>query len=197
MLSSVLRSEIAIKVNIQIMRAFIQMRTFLQSNTEIFQRLQTTEKKLLIHDTKFDEVFNLIQKNHIKPKQGIFFDGQTFQAYKFVNNLIKSAKQRIILIDNYIDVDILTLFSKTKIPIIIYTKITKQIKLDLKKYNQEYNNIKIIQFNKSHDRFLIIDNEVYHIGASLKDLGKKWFAFSKFNDTDLILNKLKEKTNSK
>ncbi|MDD3175562.1 MAG: ORF6N domain-containing protein [Candidatus Nanoarchaeia archaeon] len=187
MLSGILRSEIAIKVNIQIMRAFIQMKNFLQSNAEIFQRLDKTEQKLLIHDNKIEEVFNLIQEKDIKPQKGIFFDGQIFEAYKFINDLIKSAKQEILLIDNFVDETTLTIFSKTKVKTTIYTKeITNQLKLDLAKYNQQYRNIQIKEFNKSHDRFLIIDKEIFHIGASLKDLGKKWFAFSKFEDLDLL-----------
>jgi hypothetical protein len=187
MLSGILRSETAIMVNIQIMRAFVQMRHFLQSNAEIFQRLDKTEQKLLIHDNKIEEVFNLIQEKYIKPQKGIFFDGQIFEAYKFIIDLIKSAKQEIILIDNFIDEDVLTLFSQTKLPVLIYTKnINEKLLLSLKKYNQQYNNIQIKEFNKSHDRFLIIDKEIYHIGASLKDLGKKWFAFSKFEELDLL-----------
>jgi len=190
MLSGILRSETAIIVNIQIMRAFIEMRHFLQSNAEIFQRLQTTEQKLLTHDNQIDQILNLIQEKDIKPNKGIFFDGQVFDAYKFINDLIKSAKQEILLIDNFVDETTLTIFSKTKVKTTIYTKeITNQLKLDLAKYNQQYNNLKIVQFNKSHDRFLIIDKEIYHIGASLKDLGKKWFAFSKFEDVN-ILDKL-------
>ncbi|MDD3175714.1 MAG: ORF6N domain-containing protein [Candidatus Nanoarchaeia archaeon] len=190
MLSGILRSETAIIVNIQIMRAFIEMRHFLQSNAEIFQKLQTTEQKLLTHDNQIDQILNLIQEKDIKPNKGIFFDGQVFDAYKFINDLIKSAKQEILLIDNFVDETTLTIFSKTKVKTTIYTKeITNQLKLDLAKYNQQYNNLKIVQFNKSHDRFLIIDKEIYHIGASLKDLGKKWFAFSKFEDVN-ILDKL-------
>jgi len=169
------------------MRAFVQMRHFLQSNAEIFQRLQTTEQKILTHDSQIDQIFNLIQEKYIKPQKGIFFDGQIFDAYKFINDLIKSAKQEILLIDNFVDETTLTIFSKTKVKTTIYTKeITNQLKLDLAKYNQQYRNIQIKEFNKSHDRFLIIDKEIYHIGASLKDLGKKWFAFSKFEDLDLL-----------
>jgi hypothetical protein len=188
MLSGILRSEVAIKVNIQIMRAFIQMRNFLQTNSEIFSRLDKNEKKLLTHDNKIEEIFNLIQEKDIKPEKGIFYDGEIFDAYKFINDLIKNAKEEIILIDNYIDESVLTLFSKTKVNVIIYTKeINKQLKLDLDKYNQQYNNINVIQFNKSHDRFLIIDRkEIYHIGASLNHLGKRWFAFSKFEDLSIL-----------
>ncbi|MDD3175635.1 MAG: ORF6N domain-containing protein [Candidatus Nanoarchaeia archaeon] len=187
MLSSILKSELAIQINISVMRAFVQMRHFLQSNAEIFQRLDKTEQKLLIHDNKIEEVFNLIQEKDIKPQKGIFFDGQIFDAYKFIIDLIKSAKQEIILIDNFIDEDVLILFSQTKLPVLIYTKnINEKLLLSLKKYNQQYRNIQIKEFNKSHDRFLIIDKKIYHIGASLKDLGKKWFAFSKFEHLELL-----------
>ena len=138
---------------------------------------------------------NLLEDKTLKPSQGIFFDGQVFDAYEFVSGLVKNAKREIVLIDNYIDESVLTLFSKNQaVDVTIYTKIiTKQLKLDLKKYNSQYNNIEIKKFDNSHDRFLIIDeNEVYHIGASLKDLGKKWFAFSKMDIGNLsILDRLK------
>ena len=138
---------------------------------------------------------NLLEDKTLKPSQGIFFDGQMFDAYEFVSGLVKNAKREIVLIDNYIDESVLTLFSKNQaVDVTIYTKIiTKQLKLDLEKYNSQYNNIEIKKFDNSHDRFLIIDeNEVYHIGASLKDLGKKWFAFSKMDIGNLsILDRLK------
>ncbi|MGE0793072.1 MAG: ORF6N domain-containing protein [Candidatus Woesearchaeota archaeon] len=188
MLSAILKSKMAINVSINIMNAFVQMRHFLQSNAEIFQRLDKTEKQILTHDNKIEEIFNLIQEKNIKPEKGIFYDGQIFDAFKFINDLIKNAKQEIILIDNYIDENTLILFSQTKIKVIIYTKnITEKLNLSLTKYNQQYNNIELIQFNKSHDRFIIIDKqEIYHIGASLKDLGKKWFAFSKIENLDIL-----------
>jgi N-acyl-D-aspartate/D-glutamate deacylase len=188
MLSAVLKSEKAILTSIKIMDAFVQMKNFLQSNAEIFQRLDKTEQKLLIHNNKIDEIFNLIQEKNIKPEKGIFYDGQIYQAHVFITKLIKDAKESIILIDNFIDEDVLTLFSQTNVKVTIYTKnINEKLILALKKYNEQYNNIQINEFNKSHDRFLIIDKkEIYHIGASLKDLGKKWFAFSKFEDLDLL-----------
>lgn len=152
MLSSVIKNKFAISINIKIIKLFVQMRNFLQSNAEIFQRLDKTEQKLLIHDEKFEEVFNLIQEKDIKPQKGIFFDGQIFDAYKFINDLIKSAKQEIILIDNYIDENTLILFSQTKLPVLIYTKnINEKLLLSLKKYNQQYQNVEIKQFDKSHD----------------------------------------------
>ena len=184
MLSAVLKSDIAIEVSIKIIDAFVNMRKFLLSNASIFQRLDNIEHKLLKHDENFDKVFKAIEDKSIKPKQGIFYDGEIFDAYKFINELIKSAKRSIILIDNYIDETTLTLFSKVPdIKVTIYTKnISKQLKLDYKRYNQQYKNIELKEFKNSHDRFLIIDEkEIYHIGASLKDLGKKWFAFSKFD----------------
>jgi len=130
------------------------------------------------------DIQSKVKDDVLEYKQGIFYNGQTFDAYLFVNDLVKSAKSSIQLIDNYIDETVLTLFSKNQnIKITIYTKtISKQLKLDLEKYNSQYKNIEIKKFNASHDRFLIIDEqEVYHVGASLKDLGKKWFGFSKMD----------------
>lgn len=194
MLSSVLTSKVAIEVNISIFRAFVEMRRFLSVNAEVFKKIEYLDKKLLKHDKNFEKIFKAIESNNIQPKQGIFFDGQMFDAYVFVSSLIKNATKSIVLIDNYIDETILTLFSKNqKIEITIYTKeISKRLKLDLKKYNSQYKPIEIKQFQSSHDRFLIIDDkDIYHFGASLKDLGKKWFAFSKFDiDAIEVLNKL-------
>ena len=126
----------------------------------------------------------MIENKNLKPSQGIFYDGQIFDAYEFVSSIIKQAKKEIVLIDNYIDESVLTLFSKNQdIKVTIYTHtITKQLKLDIQKYNSQYTPITIKIFKNSHDRFLIVDKtELYHIGASLKDLGKKWFAFSKMD----------------
>ncbi len=195
-LSGVLKSKKAIEVNIQIMRAFVSMRKFISNNVQLFQRLDKTEQKLLEHDDKFEQVFNAIESKNIKPQKGIFFDGQIFDSYSFISNLIRNAKKSIILIDNYIDDTVLTLFTKTNknVNVTIYTKyISTQLKLDLKKYNSQYEPISIKEFTNSHDRFMIIDNkEVYHIGASLKDLGKKWFAFSKFDkEAFKLLEKLR------
>ena len=133
--------------------------------------------------SKVENISNSLEDKTLKPKQGIFYDGQVFDAYVFVNDLLKFARNEIILIDNYIDETVFTLFSKYPyIKIQIYTaNITKQLKLDFQKYQTQYQNIELFEFKNSHDRFLIIDKkEVYHLGASLKDLGKKWFAFSKF-----------------
>ena len=193
-LSGVLHSKTAIQVNIAIMRAFVGMRKFLMANANLFQRLDRLEFKQLEIDHKVEKIINALENETIKPKQGIFFGGQIFDAYKFTTGLIKEAKKSIVLIDNYVDETILTLFSKNqKTAVTIYTKnISKQLKLDLDKYNAQYKPIEIKKFNKAHDRFLIIDNkEIYHFGASLKDLGKKWFAFSKFDIEAIeILRKL-------
>jgi len=198
-LSGVLNSKIAIEINIQIMRAFISMRRFISKNTEIFNRLDSVERKQLEYqlrtDNKLEIIFDAIESRDFIKKQGIFFDGQVFDAYKFVSDLIRNAKTSIILIDNYIDDSVLTLFTKVSknVNITIYTEnITKQLKLDIEKYNSQYNPIRVKKFKKSHDRFLIIDNkEVYHFGASIKDLGKKWFGFAKLDkENTKILDKL-------
>src|SRR3989344_975653 len=196
-LSSILNSDKAIEINIQIIRAFVEMRRFIYSNAQVFQRLESVEKKQIEYDEKLDEIFDALQDKI--PEKGIFFDGQVFDAYVFVSSLIRSASKSIILIDNYIDDSVLTLFSKTNVSVIIYTNnITKQLELDLHKYNSQYSNILIKKFEYSHDGFLIIDNKLYHFGASLKDLGKKWFAFSKFDkDVFKVIERLKREKFSK
>jgi len=185
MLASVLRSETAVKVSIQIMQAFVEMKKFISVNAGIFQRLDKVEQKQIETDQKFEQIFKALEDKSIKPKQGIFYNGQIFDAYVFIADLIKSAKKSILLIDNYIDESVLQLFTKRKknVTVNIYTKnITKVLKQDLEKHNSQYPEISIKKFSKAHDRFLIIDeNTVYHFGASLKDLGKKWFAFSKMD----------------
>ena len=178
-------------MNLQIIRAFVAIRKFLSSNAQIFNRLDIVEKNQIGYDKKFEEVFDAIQSKDIKPDKGIFFEGQIFDSYKFVSDIIRTANNSIILIDNYIDDSVLILFNKRNkdVKLTILTKdITKQLLLDVSKYNLQYPIIELKEFDKSHDRFLIIDNEkVYHIGASLKDLGKKWFAFSKLDKEALKL----------
>ena len=173
-ISGVLTNKTAIEINIQIIRAFVQMRRFISTNAMIFHRLDNIEQKQLITDTKINKIFKAIEANEIKPTQGIFFEGQVYDAYIFVSDLIKSALTSIVLIDNYIDETVLTLLSKRKedCTATIYTKnISKKLQLDLDKYNDQYPIIKIIEFKNAHDRFLIIDEkEIYHIGASIKDL---------------------------
>lgn len=196
MLSGVLKSDVAISISIQIINAFVSMRKFISSNAQIFQRLDNVEIKQIEHDKKFNELFDAIQNKYIKPDKGIFFEGQIFDAYKFVSDIIRTANKSIILIDNYIDDSVLILFNKRNknVKTTIFTKeISHQLLLDLNKYNLQYPSIELKKFEQSHDRFLLIDNkEMYHFGASLKDLGKKWFAFSKFDKEALkILDKLK------
>jgi DNA-binding PadR family transcriptional regulator len=178
MLSGVLKSETAVRTSIQIINAFVAMRRFIATNAQVFQRLGAVERKQIEYkeetDQKFEQIFNAIEERSIKPKQGIFFDGQIFDAYRFVSDLFRTAKKSIIIIDNYIDDTVsVTILTKT---------ISKQLALDVKKFNEQYPTIEIKEFDNSHDRFLIIDDKtVYHFGASLKDLGKKWFAFSKMD----------------
>jgi len=196
MLSAVLRSTTAVKVSIEIMQAFVQMRKFLADNASLFHRLDIVERKQLEAEGKFTEIFDALQKTELDPRQGIFYDGQVFDAYSFVSDLIRKAKSSILLIDNYVDDTVLTLFTKRikGVKTVIYTKsITKQLSLDLKKHNEQYEPIQIEELAEAHDRFLILDNTaVYHFGASLKDLGKKWFAFSMMDPESLtILDRLK------
>jgi len=190
-LSSVLRSKKAIEVNVKIIRAFIAMKKVLQENNEFFNRMDYLEKKQITFEVKtdkrFEKIFDYLQTE--QPKQGIFFEGEIFDAYEFVSKLVKDAKKEIILIDNFVDESILVLFSKRRkdVKVTIYTrKITEKLKLDLKKFNSQYQKIEIKETEKFHDRFLIIDKEnIFHFGASLKNLGEKCFAFSKFEKSFL------------
>lgn len=189
MLSAVLKSDTAVQTSIQIMSTFVNMRKFLQNNASIFQKIESIEKRQISYeiknDTKVDAILNAIEEKGVPQKNHIFYDGQIFDAYLFVSDIIKRAKTSIKLIDNYIDETTLILFTKrdTMVKATLYTKtISKQLELDLQKHNTQYPPIAIKKFDLSHDRFLIIDEkEVYHFGASLKDLGKKWFAVSKIN----------------
>ncbi|WP_084608616.1 ORF6N domain-containing protein [Xylanibacter oryzae] len=184
MLSSVLRSDVAIEVNIRIMRAFVSMRHFIAGNAQVFKRLEDIEYHQKESDKRIEEIF---QKFDVKESvnQGIFYDGQVFDAYVFVSDLIKKAKTSIVLIDNYIDESVLTMLDKRErnVAATIYTgKISRQLQLDITRHNAQYPPITVNEFRNSHDRFLIIDDEVYHIGASIKDLGKKWFGFALMRD---------------
>ena len=201
MLSSVLRSPIAIATNIQIMRAFTAMRRFIAANAQVFQRLEViehTQLSLAAHqeeaDKKFEEIFRRLDDGSVTQKQGIFYDGQIFDAYVFITERVREAKKRIVLIDNYIDESAFTILDKRPkgVKAKIYTKnLTPQLALDLEKHNAQYAPIEVEPFDRSHDRFLCIDDTVYHIGASLKDLGKKWFAFAKMElTTDDLLTKI-------
>lgn len=195
MLTAVLKSETAVKASIQIINAFVEMRKVLYNKSGLLQRMDRMELKLAAHDEKLESVFRSLEAN-TQPRQGIFFDGQVFDAYAFACNLIKNAQSEMVLIDNYIDESVLTLLTKRKknVAATIYTqKINAKLKLDIEKHNSQYPEIEVKTLNKSHDRFLLIDgNELYHMGASLKDLGKKWFAFSRMDDfASLVMERIK------
>ena len=185
MASAILRSDIAVKVSVEIMEAFVEMRRMLISNASLFHRLDKIELKQLQSDQKFEEIFKALESHKLHSEKGIFYNGQVFDAYTFVSDIIRNAKTSIILLDNYVDDTVLTLLGKRSdnVTTTIYTKnISNQLRLDLQRYNSQYPFIEIEIFSDAHDRFLIIDNtELYHIGASLKDLGKKWFAFSRMD----------------
>ena len=195
MLSSVLHSQTAIEMNILIMRAFVAMRHFLANNAQIFQRLANIEYHQIETDKRIDEVFKRLDANS-QPQQGIFFDGQVFDAYQFFCDLVRKAKISIVLIDNYVDDTVLTLLDKREkgVSATIYTQhISQKFQLDIDRHNSQYPAVAVEHFNKAHDRFLFIDEEVYHIGASIKDLGKKWFAFTLMRDITAaeLLEKIK------
>lgn len=195
MLSTVLHSQTAIAVSIKIMDAFVSMRRFIATNAQLFQRLETIEYHQLemkqhqdVTDRRIDEVFKRLDAN-VPPMQGIFYDGQVFDAYRFVSDLIRKAEQSVVLIDNYADDTVLTLLDKRKegVSATIYTqRVSNQFQLDVDRHNAQYPLIEVKRFNKAHDRFLLIDNEVYHIGASIKDLGRKWFGFTLMRDITAI-----------
>ena len=195
MLSAVLKSDIAVSVSILIIDTFVAMRKIISENNFIDQRLNKLERTQINSEIKFEEIFKALEKKEVQPEKGIFFEGEIFDAYIFISNLIRKAEKSIILIDNYIDDSVLTLFSKRKkgVHIQLYTKdIPKQLHLDIVKFNEQYPTLEAKILKNSHDRFLIIDEtELYHIGSSLKDVGKKWFAFSKMDSESLkILSKL-------
>ena len=173
---------------------YIQNGYVINSEKITNERFVNLENDVNILKSQMSEVKSLVKNNKIESNQGIFYDGQVYDSYGFILDLIKQAKNEIILIDNYIDDTVLTLFSKIpNIKITIYTNtISKQLKLDFEKYSKQYDNITLKIFLNSHDRFLILDKkEIFHIGASLKDLGKKWFAFSKINlDINELIKKL-------
>jgi hypothetical protein len=183
MMSAVLRSDVAVKISVEIMNAFVEMRKMLISNAALFSRMDKIEIKQSEADLKFEELFKALDSGKLQSDKGVFYDGQIFDAYSFVADIIRSAKRSIILIDNYVDDTVLTLLGKrgAGVSATIYTKnFDSHLQLDLQRYNSQYPNIKIQRFSNAHDRFILLDGmELYHIGASLKDLGKKWFAFSK------------------
>lgn len=198
MLAGILKNEIAVQVSINIMRTFVEMRKFISNNGQIFERLTNVECKLLeqdkmltSHGKKFEEIFNELQKdNENEFKQKIFFNGQIYDAYSLIIDIIKKAKNKILIIDNYIDDSVLKMLSKKNkdVEVVILTSQNSNLrKLDIQKFNKQYPNLKISYSKKFHDRFILIDNkELYHCGASLKDLGKKCFAINKIEDSEYI-----------
>ena len=191
MLSALLKSDIAVNVSISIMKAFIEMRKFIITNGQFFQEINNIKGQLLEHDKKFDEVFDELQrKQESEFRQSIFFDGQIYDAYSLVIDIIKKAKQKVLIIDNYIDDSILKMLSKKNKDVeavILTSQNSKLNKLDINKFNKQYPVLKVARTNKFHDRFIVIDNkELYHVGASLKDLGKKCFAISKIEDMEYV-----------
>ena len=181
MAAAVLKTEIANKVSVTIVKAFVAMRRFMLTNAQVFQRLDRIEYKQLETDKKIDQVFAKLEEKIDCNSQCIFYEGQIYDAYEFICDLIRHANKRIVLIDNYVDDSVLTMLDKrgAGVEASIYTKEHgNQFKLDVQKHNAQYAAIPVFVFTKTHDRFLIIDDSVYHIGASVKDLGKKWFAVS-------------------
>ncbi|MDR1811268.1 MAG: ORF6N domain-containing protein [Candidatus Fibromonas sp.] len=182
MLSAVLYSDVAVKVSIRIMQAFVEMRKVISTGKGIIRRLETVELRQAEVSKKMEKLFDALDRNAI-PHCGVFFNGQIFDAYVLANKMIKSARKSILLIDNFIDESVLVMLSKKmkNVKVTLLTKdVSEQLSLDIAKFNRQYPKLEVIGFNLSHDRFLVIDGkDVYHLGASLKDLGKKWFAFSK------------------
>ena len=189
MLSGLLKNDIAIQVSINIMNAFVEMRRFFAVNGQLFERLTNVEYKLLEHDKKFDKVFDRLQ-NEENIKQRIFFDGQIYDAYSLIIDIIKRANKKILIIDNYIDDSVLKMLTKKNknVEVIILTSDKSNIQqIDIQKFNKEYPILKLAKTNKFHDRFIVIDNkEMYHLGASIKDLGKKCFGINKIEDMEII-----------
>lgn len=186
MLAGLLRSPTAIEANIRIIRAFVAMRKIIRGTELILDRVEKIEVRQNQTESLIDEILTRLESDTVISKQGIFFDGQIYDAYIFVADLIRKASRRVILIDNYIDDTVLTLLDKRAdgVGAIIYTsKISQQLQLDIDRHNSQYPQIIVKTFSKAHDRFLIIDNHVYLVGASIKDLGKKWFGFTLMDNT--------------
>ena len=189
MLAGLLKSNIAVNISIKIVNTFISMRKFLIQNGQVFDRISTQEYKQLENEKNFDKIFNILQ-NKDDEKQKIFFEGQIWDSYSLIIDIIKKANKRIVIIDNYIDDSILNMLAKKKnnVESVIITSEKSNIsKLDIQKFNKEYPILKVSKTNKFHDRFILIDNKVlYHCGASIKDLGKKCFAITKIEEEQMI-----------
>ena len=195
MLAGLLKSEVAVSASIKIVNSFIEMRRFLKENGQVFERLTSVEYKLLEHDKKFDIVFDTLQEKKIQ-NQRIFFDGQIYDAYSLIIDIIKIANNKITIIDNYVDDSVLEMLSKKKdnVEVVILTSNKSNIKnIDIQKFNKQYPTLKVAKTDKFHDRFIILDEkEMYHLGASIKDLGKKCFGINKIESGNIIELLLKE-----
>ncbi len=193
MLSAILRSDVAIQVSINIMKSFVEMRRFIANNSLLFERISTVELRQLEYqkqtDEKLEQIFEYISE-HEEPSQKVFFDGQIYDAFSLIVNLIQKAEKEITLIDGYVNVGTLNLLSKKKsdVAVTIYTqKQTKLTKADVKNFNAQYPTLKIKYTKVFHDRFLILDQAIaYHVGASLKDAGKKCFGINLIQDAGII-----------
>ena len=192
MLATILKTKNATQVSIRIMDTFVAMRKFINENKDLFKRLTTIEYKMLEYDENFEKIFNALEPKKIG-NQKIFFNGEIYDAYSLIINLISEANNRIVIIDNYIDKSILDMlvYKKENVEVTLITSSHYLTKLDINKFNQQYPNLKIKYSNIFHDRFLIIDNTLYHVGSSLKDLGKKCFGINKIEDIS-SLNKIME-----
>ena len=193
MLSGILKTKVAVQVSIKIMDAFVEMRKFININKSLFEKVITIEnkmdKKFIENDKKFDLIFDRLQ-NEENVKQKIFFEGQIYDAYSLIIDIIKKANKKILIIDNYIDDSVLKMLTKKKnnVEVDILTSNRSNIQnIDIQKFNKEYPTLKVAKTNKFHDRFIVIDNEeMYHLGASIKDLGKKCFGINKIEDMEII-----------
>lgn len=191
MLSALLKSDIAVSVSINIMKAFVEMRKFIINNSNLFNLSTRIEHKFIEYDKKFDIVFDELQnKKQEEFKQKIFFDGQIYDAYSLIIDIIKTAKNKILIIDNYINDSVLKMLAKKnkEVEVAILTSKNNELsKLDINKFNSQYPTLKLAITNRFHDRFMVVDDkELYHIGASLKDLGKKCFAISKVENQEMV-----------
>lgn len=193
MLSGILKSEVAVQVSIKIMDAFVEMRKFISINKSLFEKVISIEnkmdKKFIEQDKKFDIIFDQLQLEE-NIKQRIFFEGQIYDAYSIIIDIIEKANNKILIIDNYVDDSILKMLTKKKsnVEVVILTSSKSNIQnIDIQKFNKEYPILKVAKTNKFHDRFIVIDNkEMYHLGASIKDLGKKCFGINKIEDKEII-----------
>ena len=188
MLSSLLKSEIAIKVSVKIVEAFVRMRHYLRDNGQLFERVTTLEYQQIENNKKFNLVFDKLQEKQIE-NQRIFYDGQIYDAYSLIIDIIKRAESKITIIDNYIDDSVLKMLSKKKenVEVVILSSNKSNIQnIDIQKFNKQYPTLKVAKTDKFHDRFIILDEkELYHIGASIKDLGKKCFAINRIENNDI------------